>query len=187
MNVMDLRADGKEFLRSHGYRTEGVGDSDLVILYTTGVANSAVMATPWIIIHSVFDSAGCIDLLIPGYSWIESALTAGRGYTEGSGYGSQTFLKSMAGDYAVSWQAYLTMNAALKNEINSPADAMAEMMCQELLTTNGLSLDLESMDENDPVRKDLIWLGKQVKSKAAEFRKSARGKLITVAVNQGDV
>jgi len=187
MNVMDLRADGKTFLRSHGYRTDDVGDNDLVILYTAGVANAAVMATPWMIIHAIFDSAQCADLLTPGYSWIADALAAGKGYTEGGGYDSRTFLKSIAGDYAVDWQGYLTMRSARNREVNSPSDAMAEMMCQELLTTGGLKFDFEGMDENDPVRKDLIWLGKQVKSKAAEFRKSARGKLIAVAVNQGDV
>jgi hypothetical protein len=187
MNVMDLGTDGKDFLRRHGYKTEGVGSNDLVILYTTGVANSAVMATPWMIIHAIFDSADCADLLAPGYSWISDALAAGTGYTEGGGYNSQTFLKSMAGDYDVSWQGYLTMKSARDTKINSPSDAMAEMMCQELLTSGGLRLDFEGVDENDPVRKDIIWLGKQVKLKAEDFRKKARGKLIVIAVNQGDV
>ena len=187
MNVMDLGTDGKDFLRSHGYKTEDVGNNDLVILYTTGVANAAVMATPWMIIHSIFDSADCADLLAPGYSWISDALVAGGGYTEGGGYNSQTFLKSVAGDYDVSWQSYLTMKSARDTKINSPSDAMAEMMCQELLTSGGLRLDFEGVDENDPVQKDIIWLGKQVKLKAEDFRKKARGKLIVIAVNQGDV
>jgi hypothetical protein len=41
MNVMDLGKDGKDFLRRHGYKTEDVGNNDLVILYTTGVADAA--------------------------------------------------------------------------------------------------------------------------------------------------
>lgn len=187
MNVMKLGTDGKEFLRSHGYKTEGVGDDDLVILYTTGVADSAVMATPWMIIHAIFDSADCANLLAPGYFWISDALAAGRGYTESMGYDVKTFLKSMAGDYEVSWQGYLTMKSARDMNINSPSDALAEMMCQELLTQGGLRLDLEGLDEKDPLRRDLTWLAEQVKSNAAEFRKRARGKLIAIAVNQGDV
>jgi hypothetical protein len=187
MNVMDLGTDGKDLLRSHGYRTEVVGDDDLAILYTTGVADSAVMATPWMIIHAIFDSADCANQLAPGYSWIADALTAGRGYTVGSGYDTQTFLKSMAGDYAVSWQGYLKMKSALSTKINSPSDALAEMMCQELLTQGGLRFDFEGVDENDPIRRDLTWLGKQVKLKAEDFKKRARGKLIAIAVNQGDV
>ena len=180
MGIMDLGTSGKATLRKFGYSIDGVGNSDLVILYTTGVANAAVMATPWMIIHSIFDSATCADHLVKDYSAIERVLTTGKGDAE-------MFLKNIAGDDAVEWQSYLTMKSARDRKINSPSDALAEMMCQELLTSGGLRLDFSGVDENDPIRNDFIWLKRQVKWKAEDFRKKARGKLIIIAVNQGDV
>lgn len=180
MGMMDLVYDGKSVLRKLGYTTEGVSGGDLVILYTTGVANAAVLATPWMIIHAIFDSGKCIDFIHGGYSDIERVLLTGEGDAV-----AKHFLGSIAKNDDFAWNSYLTMKSARDYKITAANDAFAEMICQELLTRGGLRLDLEGLEQAE--REALVWLGQEAKQVAHSFRRAARGKLIIIAVNQGDV
>ena len=73
------------------------------------------------------------------------------------------------------------MASARAKEISSIFDAVVEMMCQELLTSSGLRLDLEAVDAE--YHEPLLALSDIVKQCADEFRQNIGGKLIIVAVN----
>lgn len=188
MMIMDLERDGKPFLRKHGYSTEGVTKNDLVILYTSGVANRDVLATPWMIIHSIFDSGPCADVFDNRYSGIQKVLNSGGKHTPDYYEGiARSYLKSINDDSEFDWNSYLTMKSARDNKISVAGDALAEMVCQMLLTQGGLKLNLDDFEPGDPQRKSLQWMGDQAKQAAFGFRSRAKGKLIIIAVNQGDL
>jgi hypothetical protein len=186
--VMDLVPGGIERLERLGFKSPArVGPDDLVILYSSMVTDPGAIASPWLIFHSIFDTQRLSEKLVPTYSRMYDLLVYG-GEAAGA-IGALSNLTDNAGPERALIST-LTMASARNGELGGPGDALAEMMCQELLTKSGLRLDLDALEvPAGSARSADGWIGsikaleRRVKQMAAEFRSNARGKLIITATN----
>jgi len=177
MIVESLRPDGLNRLRALGYALpDDIKGDDVVILYTTMVTAKYALATPWMIVHAMFDTMPETMSLCPSFMQIENL------YDE---LAEEEFenpvLARLNTNWFGDWFDALTMASARADEIASVSDAYVEMICQELLTSGGLRLNLEAVDPE--YHEALLTLSDIVKQCAVEFRQNIGGKLIIVAVN----
>jgi hypothetical protein len=174
MIVESLRPDGLNRLRALGYALpDGIKGDDVVILYTSMVSAKYALATPWMIFHAMFDTRPETMSLSPSFVQIEDL------YNE---MPEEEFENpDIAHLSNTDWFGALTMASARAGEIASISDAYVEMMCQELLTSGGLRLNLEAVDPE--YHEPLLALSDIIKQCAEEFRQNIGGKLIIVAVN----
>ena len=191
--MVDLVPDGIERLERLGFKAPArVGGDDLVILYTSMTTDANVLASPWMILHSIFDTNSMTEDLVPGYRELVDLLTIGDSEDE------ELELFANLTDNPGPARAListLTMASARNGELSGGSDPLAEMMCQELLTKSGLRLNLDAMEapkgpswhggsyDPDELRETIVALGRRVKQMAADFRRNARGKLIITATN----
>ena len=191
--VVDLVPDGIKRLERLGFKAPArVGGDDLVILYTSMTTDAGVIASPWMIFHSIFDTNSMTAKLMPGYRELVEFLTFGEPEDDELMLFSNLTDNPGPADALVST---LTMASARAGDLGGGSDPLAEMMCQELLTKSGLRLDLDAMKvpkrsswsgetyDPDELRETIIALGQRVKQMAADFRRNARGKLIITATN----
>ena len=167
LRVLDLVPDGVEKLERLKFEAPArVGGGDTVILYGSTSASKGTLGTPWMIFHAIFDSLGDARALAPGYREWAVDEEVGILYRSGD----------------LSWLPALTMASARNGEIVTYKDAVAEMVCQELLTKGGFRIN-----EDAPVDPEhlaaLRILQSYVKGWADAFRRNMRGKLIIVGVN----
>jgi len=173
-----LRPDGMQRLQELGYALPNdIKGDDVVILYTSMVTDKIALATPWMIFHAMFDTAPENMSLCPSYMQLEDL------YNEmpEEKFENPALARLLNINWLSSWFDALTMASARADEISSVFDAVVEMMCQELLTSGGLRLNLEAVDPE--YHEALLALSDIVKQCAVEFRQNIGGKLIIVAVN----
>ncbi len=169
-----LVPDGIERLEELGYETPArVGGDDIVILYATMSTGPDIMATPWMIIHAMFDSAESVESVCPSFLELVGNLMYGEV--------EDPDLEALASDYDIDWAGALTMKSARDGRVQVPSDAFAEIMCQELLTSGGFQINERGAAPK--YVKALHALKPYIKRCADEFRQNIRGKLVTVAVN----
>ena len=169
-----LRPDGMQRLQALGYNLPNdIKSDDVVILYTSMVTDKFVLATPWMLFHAMFDTYPANMSLCPSYMQLEDL------YNEMEEEDFEN--PDIAHLSNINWFGALTMASARAGDIVSIFDAIVEMMCQELLTSGGLRLDLEAVDAE--YHEPLLALSDIVKQCADEFRQNIGGKLIIVAVN----
>lgn len=176
--IEPLETKGINILREYGYEIpENFGKDDVVILFATYMMEKGDIATPWMIIHSMFDNdntevfsetyanvvQGALDLTYKGIIPPENiAILGGDSFYE-------------------NWRHALTMRSARMDKISVASDAFAEIMCQELLTKSGFTIN-DSGAEQEYI--DALYALKPViKQCANEFNSNIRGKLIITAVN----
>jgi hypothetical protein len=175
--MMPLTPDGMETLQRLGYKgTDRVEGDDLVILYTTMTTDPGYIATPWMIVHALFDSSEISGELSPTWAQV------GNDFVEGWSESFPEIGPIIDDDFTgSSWYAALTMRSAREGRIGPQGDALSEIMCQELLTSGGFRFDPDAISEEEVGA--LTALKGLVRRAAAEFRQAARGKLIIVEVN----
>ena len=167
---------GIKRLERLGYEAPArVGADDIVILYSTMSTVRDAVATPWMIIHAMFDSGDSMHTVSPSYYTLTSDLMFGGGDEV------DPKLLPLVSDYEAELTPALTMSSARLGQLQAMTDAYAEIMCQELLTTGGFKPDLDAVDSS--FHEALTALRGHVRRCADEFKGRIRGKLVTVAVN----
>ena len=159
--------------------TSGVGPDDVVILYSASMVGSRSdwqKASPWTIFHAVFEQeveeAEYIDFdlekLSPTYFKFLEKLLIGSPHNRISNVGKvMTMGSARSGFFRRSDGIY--------------GDALAEMLCQELLVGHGLKLNMSAADPGDiPLWEEIRQV---IKTSAQEVRKNLPGKFIVVGVN----
>jgi len=177
--VRPLDGEAREFLRTQGFTgAERLGDGDLVIAVTVNSSLHTVLGTPWMIFHAMFDGYGGINELIPDYFNIYNAFYEGAADPGAL----DDIIPAIQGERWYGTGGVLTMASARGRGLSTGSDAIAEMMCQELLTSTGLKLNLDVVEDEEELKS---WesLRMRIKKIADDFRKNARGKLLTIAVN----
>ena len=180
-DVMDLFPAGIRKLESLGFQDlDRVGPNDLVILYSSMTTDPTFLASPWMILHSIFDTNAMSSNLVPGYREIIDLVTFGDSEDE-----ELEPLMNLTDNYRASKAlvSALTMKSARDMQLAGGSDPVAEMMCQELLTKRGLQLNVDAIAGSDALRDAIRALGRRVKKMAADFRQNAQGKLIITATN----
>jgi hypothetical protein len=188
--VLDLVPEGIEALERLGFEAPArVGGDDLVILYSAMGVDPNFLATPWMVMHSIFDTNSITDDLIPGFSELNAHLVFGDG---GGEYLDESVdddplapIANLTDNYGTTKliASAMTMASARNNRLSSGGDLLAEMMCQELLTKGGLRVNFESLSDNPEIEGAVRELARRVKRMAADFRRNAQGKLIVTATN----
>jgi len=78
--VLDLYPKGIEHLKQLGFNPPAnVGKNNLVILYTAMATDPEFLATPWMVMHSIFDTNSMVEEFIPGYRNLYSHMAFGDG------------------------------------------------------------------------------------------------------------
>jgi len=172
--IEPLGTKGIETLRSYGFKVpESLSPNDVVILYTTSSTVKDNLATPWMIFHAMLDNQNDTYAISPSYGTLRDSLIYEGGEIDG--------LELIGGEDNNVWYPALTMASARNGVIQGPSDALAEVVCQELLTTRGFVFNPDAVDPE--VAEALKILQTHVKRVAEEFRRNIKGKLIVVAVN----
>ena len=179
--VLDLVPDGVEKLERLKFEAPSrVGPDDLVILYSSMGTDTSFLATPWMVMHSIFDTNSMTDELIPGFQELNALLVYGSDEDD-------VFmpLNNLTDNYEATQDVVqtLTMASARSGQVAGAGDVLAEMMCQELLTKGGLRIDFNTVQEKPEMERAIRELGRRVKRMAADFRRNAQGKLIVTATN----
>jgi len=168
-----LHPTGIRTLRTLGFEIpDGLAKGDTVILYTATQVARSTLATPWMIVHAMFDRGGNDRLIVPeSFDTLLSSII----------YGPKTkIIDSWMGDRRA-FMAALTMKSARKRKINTLGDAISEIVCQEILTTGGFRVNDDGVDPE--LASALRDLKPAVERIAEEWRELIRGKLITIRVN----
>ena len=179
--VLDLVPDGIKLLERLKFEAPArVGPDDLVILYSSMGTDTSFLATPWMVMHSIFDTNSMTDELIPGFQELNALLVYGSDEDD-------VFmpLNNLTDNYEATQDVVqtLTMASARSGQVAGAGDVLAEMMCQELLTKGGLRIDFNTVQEKPEMERAIRELGRRVKRMAADFRRNAQGKLIVTATN----
>jgi hypothetical protein len=187
--VLDLSTEGRQLLKRLGFQTPPqLGKNNLVILYTAMSTDSDFLATPWIVMHSIFDSNRMAEEFIPGYRELYSHMSYGGDKDEDE-YSEEDWYLAPLSNLTDSFKNQLavlstmTMNSAMENKIVSGADILPEMIVQELITKGGIKINFEPVSDNPKIEQALRVLIFRVKTMADDFRRNAQGKLIVTATN----
>jgi len=178
-----LKPNGVNILKEIGYEIpENFGDNDVVILYSSSVLEKDFIATPWMIFHAMFDNENTEVFSETFARVIKNQLIQGwaRENTRAP-ENIEILTANLKGNFWYNWRHALTMRSARTGVIGVEADAFAEIMCQELLTKSGFTIN------DNGAKKEYIEalynLKPIIKKCADEFRSNIRGKLIIVGVN----
>lgn len=170
-----LHPTGIRTLRTLGFEIpDGLAKGDTVILYTTTSVEWGTLATPWMIVHAMFDRGDNDRRIVP-----ESFDALLNTIIYGGGPGSRIRDSWMSDPRG--FMAALTMRSARMRRINTLGDAMSEIVCQEILTTDGFQVNDDGVDPG--LVAALRDLKPAVERIAEEWRALIRGKLITIRVN----
>ena len=173
-----LNPDGISRLKSLGYEIpENISADDVIILYTSTILEKNFIATPWMIVHSIFDN---YNLGVFSKTYVDKIYPLLR-YNQNTPHpGTEILKQENFTNFYKSWINALTMKSA-RTRLVSYTDAFPEIMCQELLTRNGFTIN-DSGAEQEYI--DALYSLKPViKQCANEFNSNIRGKLIITAVN----
>ena len=156
---IQLVPDGIAKLEKLGFEAPSrVGSDDTVILYTAMSTGQDTIATPWMLIHAMFDSGSPeFEKLAP--SW------------------SDTWRK-----FSESFIPWMTMKSARTKSIQTDRDVAAEALVQELIDRRGFHLSPQNKRGKPPPRA-LVSLVDDIKKVADEFRRNAPGHFIAVVLN----
>ena len=172
-----LHPTGIKTLRTIGFEIpDGLAKGDTVILYTTTSVERGTLATPWMIVHAMFDRGDNDRRIVP-----ESFDTLLNSIIYGSGTGPESKIRDSWVNDRNMFMAALTMKSARKRRINTLGDGISEIVCQEILTTDGFQVNDDGVDPE--LAAALRDLKPAVEGIAEEWRALIRGKLITVRVN----
>ena len=168
-------ASGVEKLQSLGYSgTENISSNDLVILFNVSTTRKRILSTPWMIIHSLFDSSGEIDRFCPSWNILRDLMN----------YETDDPALEILGSEVLDipdWLPALTMGSARDGEIENTIDTWAEVCTQDLITRSGVVFDYSAVSEEEAeALRRIIPVIKQI---SAEFEASAPGNLIYVDVS----
>jgi hypothetical protein len=178
-----LKPNGVNILKEIGYEIpENFGDNDVVILYSSSVLEKDFIATPWMIFHAMFDNENTEVFSETFTHVIRHQLMQGWSRDNTSAPENIAILSDdYKGNFWYNWRHALTMRSARTGVIRVESDAFAEIMCQELLTKSGFTIN------DNGAKKEYIEalynLKPIIKKCADEFRANIRGKLIIVGVN----
>lgn len=183
--VLDLVPDGIKLLERLKFEAPSrVGPDDLVILYSSMGTDATFLATPWMVMHSIFDTNSMTDELIPGFQELNALLVYGSDEELDE---DDVFmpLNNLTDNYenTRAIASTLTMASGRSGQVANSGDILAEMMCQELLTKGGLRMNFEPVRDNPEIEAAVRELASRVKRMAADFRRNAQGKLIVTATN----
>lgn len=187
--ILNLSTEGRQLLEHLGFQTPAqIGKNDLVILYTAMSTDSDFLATPWIVMHSIFDTNRMVEEFIPGYRELYSHMAYGGDKDEDDYSEEDWYLAPLSNltDRFTEFDAVLstmTMNSAMTKKIDSGADILPEMIVQELITKGGININFEPVSDKPKIERALNELIVRVKKMADEFRRNAQGKLIVTATN----
>jgi len=178
--ALPLDPDGLNDLKKFGYNLpDGIKSHDVIINYDISTSNKDFLATPWMIFHAMFDSNAQEMTLCPSFAQLNELML----FIPGDKISDPNLapLAREQGYKSEKWFKALTMASARNGKLNVISDAIAEMMCQELLTSGGLRLDLGvvSPEYHEPLR----ILSDIIMQCANEFRQNIGGKYIILAVN----
>jgi hypothetical protein len=146
------------------------------------------LATPWMVLHSIFDSNRMVEEFIPGYRDLYSHMSYGGDKDEDE-YSEEDWYLEPLSNLTDSFKnnlavlSTMTMNSAMTKKIDSGADILPEMIVQELITKGGIKINFEPVSDNPKIERALHELVVRVKKMAADFRRNAQGKLIVTATN----
>jgi len=174
VRLTPLVPDGIELLEKLGYEAPArVGGDDIVILYSSMTTEKGFMATPWMIFHSMFDSGDSVDRISPLYQELMDMFM--------QNVDPDPEIEALTGENENEWVGALTMGSARNGEIGATTDALAEIVCQELLTKGGFQVNPDGADPE--YVEALQALKPYIKRIADEVRSNMRGKLVATAVN----
>ena len=174
VRLRPLVPDGIELLERLGYETPArVGSDDTVILYSSMTTEKDFMATPWMIFHSMLDSGDSVNRISPLYEELSGIFIWQSG--------APPEIKAITGENEDQWVDALTMASARNGKIGTTSDALAEIVCQELLTKGGFQVNPNGTAPK--YVEALQALKPYIKRIADEVRSNIRGKLVAVAVN----
>jgi len=174
VRLTPLVPDGIETLERLGYESPArVGGDDVVVLYSSMSTDKGFMATPWMIFHSMFDSGDSVDRISPLYRELSDMFLQ---------YGEvDPEIEAITGENESKWVGALTMASARDGAIATTSDALAEIVCQELLTKGGFQVNPAGAAPK--YVEALQALKPYIKRIADEVRSNIRGKLVATAVN----
>jgi len=182
-DIMDLVPEGIEMLERLGFEAPArVGGDDLVILYSAMGTGQDFLATPWMVMHSIFDTNSMTEELIPGFRELNAWLVYGDAEIEDDALMPLVNLTDNS-EATEDVTQTLTMASARNGQLAGGGDILAEMMCQELLTKGGLRINFNTVQEKPEMERAIRALARHVKRMAADFRRNAQGKLIVTATN----
>jgi hypothetical protein len=174
VRLTPLVPDGIELLERLGYEAPArVGGDDIVILYSSMTTEKGFMATPWMIFHSMFDSGDSVDRISPLFQELMDMFM--------QNIDPPPEIEALTGENENEWVGALTMGSARNGEVGTTTDALAEIVCQELLTKGGFQVNPGGADPE--YVEALQALKPYIKRIADEVRSNMRGKLVAVAVN----
>ena len=181
VRISELENKGIKTLQGFGFSIpKNLNEQfDTVILYSTNSASKGIFATPWMLVHAIFDSESLYRELTPGWASVVQQISS-EWDTKKSPIGGDGGFED-----GYNWSKLLTMKSARNGEIYSQSDAYAEIMCQEIFTTSGFQIDKSKATTAKLARcaKELELLKKSVIEGSGEFKRNIKGKLIMVAVN----
>lgn len=183
--VTPLVGEGLAALRDQGFSGVDSVDprSDLVIMASTTTGARVLLGSPWMIFHSIFhDEIGRQELAPTLNSLCDIAREAGGGSIPAEHAELLRSVISVENSHGRFFPA-LTMASARSGVVADfgEQDALAELMCQELLTGRGVRFNESRIKPED--REAFELLETYIKLAADEFRRAAPGNLITVSVN----
>jgi hypothetical protein len=172
----DLVPDGIRILETIGFESPArVAASDFVILHSIANVDRENLATPWMIFHAMFDDVGGAPAdFIPSWDDLMGDMYAldKMKFSDGSPVDT-----SSTDDLG----RIFTMGSARAGRLQGDGNAVAEALCQELLTKGGFRFMSDDLDDDSiSIMEDLA---EHVRTAADEFRSSTRGKLLTVSAS----
>jgi len=174
VRLTPLVPDGIETLERLGFEAPArVGGDDTVILYSSMTTQKGFVATPWMIFHSMLDSGDSVDRISPLYQELSDIFI---GLDD-----APPEIRAITGENEDRWVRALTMASARKGEIGTTSDALAEIVCQELLTKGGFQVNPAGAAPE--YVEALQALKPYIRRIADEVRSSIRGTLVATAVN----
>lgn len=172
----DLVPDGIKILETIGFESPSrVAASDFVILHSIANVDRENLATPWMIFHAMFDDLGGSPAdFIPSWDDLMGDIynLDKMKFSDGSPVDS-----SSTADLG----RIFTMGSARAGRLEGGGNAVAEALCQELLTKGGFRFMSDDLDDDSISMMD--DLAEHVRTAADEFRSSTRGKLLTVSAS----
>jgi len=174
VRLTPLVPDGIELLERLGFEAPArAGGDDTVILYSSMTTEKDFMATPWMIFHSMLDSGDSVDRISPLYQELSGMLIWPRA--------APPEIRAITGENEYKWTGALTMASARAGKVGATSDALAEIVCQELLTKGGFQVNPAGAAPE--YVEALQALKPYIRRIADEVRSSIRGKLVATAVN----
>ena len=162
-----------EIMKNLGYKEKDfqkITPETFLILFTVEtVMNPEFLGTPWMVMHAIADSGED-----QGENWFRS------GKYSLADIEDIPFMMNNSWD--IEWSECLTVKSARDGLLGSPGDAIAEMFCQEVLTTKGFRWNQQGAIKQGFTYDIMNQISLIVKDVANNFKNSMRGKNLIVAV-----